>query len=431
MALPNNVLQQVQTYQKSELAYLLNAFCFVNLSNKKFKDFENRTANLGDTVTFDLPYRFNTYNGLVVTFQDTVQRVHSLTCSQAANVSQAFSNQQFIFNVKQYMNEIGEGAVKELGTQIESDVALNTISGVRSGLTGALQTNSGPYRFYGDGKTPINSFGQLAQALSNFRDFGAAKNDTRGILPMTVVSQIVNSGLNQFTMDRNNEMAMSWMLGRFSECDWYESNLLPIHYAGTVGNTAAPNNILTVVSTNDPTGANITQITFSGAGVSDPNAIKAGDLLQFNDGVSGQPNLRFLTFIGHKPSAQPVQIRATADAGSDGGGNVTVSIYPPLVSQPLEDQNLNHNIAAGMKATPLPDHRAGLIYSGNALFLAMPQLPEEVPFPTANQVDKDSGAAIRHYYGSLFGQNQRGYVRDSIWGSTLVPEYSMRIAFPV
>lgn len=431
MALPNNILQQVQTYQKSDLALLLNSYVFINQANKKFKNFQEKTANLGDTVTFDLPYRFNTVNNLVVTFQDTVQRVHSLTCSQQVSSSQAFSAQQFIFNVKQYMQEIGKGAVAEIGSQIEYDVGLNCVSGVRNNITGLLQTNSGPYRFYGDGKTPINSFGQLAQALANFRDYGAAKSDTKGILPVTVVSQIVNSGLNQFTMDRNNTMAMSWMLGRFSNCDWFESNLLPVHYAGNVGNAAAPNNVLTVVSTNDPTGTNITQITFSGASINDADAIKAGDLIQFNDGVANRTNLRYLTFIGHKPSSQPVQIRATADAGSDGSGNVTVDIYPPLVSVQNQFQNLNTALIAGMQATPLPDHRAGLIYSGDALYIAMPQLPDQVPFPTSNEADKDSGAAIRHYYGALFGQNQQGYVRDAIWGSTIVPEYCMRLVFPI
>lgn len=84
-----------------------------------------------------------------------------------------------------------------------------------------------------------------------------------------------------------------------------------------------------------------------------------------------------------------------------------------------------------MQVTPLPSHRAGLIYSGDQFYLAMPQLPDESPFTTVNTQDKDSGASIRHYFGSQFGQNVRAYVRDSIWGSTLVPENSMRLIFPL
>src|SRR5579859_569105 len=232
MALPSNILQNVQTYQKAELAWLLNSFCFISHANKKFKDFNSLTANLGDTVTFDLAPRYVTYGGLVITQQQSTQRVMPLTCSQAANVTAAYSDQQFIFNVREYMDRFGEAAMKELGTAIESDLAQNIISNVtindpQNANFGVTNTASGPYRFFGDGVTAINSYGQLAQALANFRDYGANDRKVRGYLPMISVPAIVSSGLNQFAVNRNNEIANSWELGRFSECDWYESNLLP------------------------------------------------------------------------------------------------------------------------------------------------------------------------------------------------------------
>jgi hypothetical protein len=440
MAAPNNILQNVQTYQKAELAFLLNSFCGISLTNKKFQNFQDKTANLGDTVTFDLAPRYITYNGLVITQQPSVQRVQSLVCSQAANTSAGYTDQQFLFNVREYMDRFGEAAMKELGSQIEADILRNVVSGVRindpqNSSFGSLQVNSGPYRFYGDGVTQINSFGQLAQALANFRDLGASPSKVRGILPMTIIPGIVSTGLQQFALDRNDKMSMSWMLGKFSECDWYQSNLLPIHVSGTIGDTAAPNNIMTVVSTNDPTGANVTQITFTEpTGGTDANAIKAGDLFQFNDGVSGQPNMRALTFIGHNVSAQPVQFRATADAATV-AGSVTVSIQTingvGLVSAQNQNQNINNVIQAGMKVTPLPSHRAGVIYSGDQFYLAMPQLPDQDPFTTVNMVDKDSGASIRHYFGSQFGQNVRSYVRDSIWGSCMPSDNCLRLVFPL
>ncbi len=437
MAVPNNVLQNVQTYQKAELAWLLNSFCLIHEANKRFKDFNTSVpANLGDTVTYDLPPRYITFNGLVITQQPSAQRVQPLSVTQAFNVSAGYTDQQFIFNVRQYMERFGESAVLELGSKVEADIAKNMISGVtindpQNANFGALQTNSGPYRFYGDGTTPINSFGQLAQALANFRDFGAAKNKTRGFLPMTIVPNIVNSGLNQFALNRNNEMANDWELGSFSMCDWYESNLLPTQVSGTIGNAASPNNIITVVSTNDPTGANVTQITFTEptSGTSS-TAMLPGDMFQFNDGVSGQPNLRFLTYIGHSPSAQPVQNRATNTAATT-AGTFTVNLAVPLVWAQNANQNVNVPIVAGMKATVVPTHRAGMIDSGDQLYLAMPVLPDQDPFTTVNTQDKESGASIRHYFGVQFGQNVRSYVRDEIHGSTLNQDNSMRLIFPI
>lgn len=412
MAVPNNILQQVQTYQESNLAYLQNLNCFVATANTKFKNFEKLTANLGDTVTFDLPPRFTTAASLVATFQSADQRVENLTVDKAINVSYAFTAQQFIFNVEDYMQNFGKAAVMEMSAEIEADIATVCVEA--------------PYRFYGDGVTPINSYGQLAAALAMYRNYGAAKDNTKFYLSDIAQSAIVNTGLNQFATDRNNKSANSWDVGDFDRAAFYVSNLLPVHTAGTIGEDGT---VLTVVSVVKDTDDAVIQIVFSGAGT-DVDAVKAFDKFQFSDGVSGQTNLRYLTFIGHKVSSNPVQFRALSNAASS-GGNVTIDVYPPLKASQGNTRNLNVEIAAGMQVTALPSHRAGMITAGNPLFLGMPMLPEEVPFPTGNEVDPDTGVSLRMYYGSLFGQNQRGMIHDAIWGKKAVPEYVMSVIFPL
>src|SRR5262249_59282083 len=119
-------------------------------------------------------------------------------------------------------------------------------------------------------------------------------------------------------------------------------------------------------------------------------------------------------------------------AASNGGGQVTIPIYPPLISTVGDiNQNINNPIASGMQLKALPTHKAGMIISGDAFFLGMPSLPDQEPFPTANKADSDSGASIRFTYGSTFGQNQTGFIYDSIWGAVIVPEYAMRVVFPL
>jgi len=416
---PTNILQQVITYQESSLAYLVNLNCFVTTSNTKFKDFENKIANLGDTVTFDKPPRFITANSLIANFQGSVQRVQTLTVNQAQNVAYDFTAQQMLFNVEDYMHIFGKSAIEELSANIEANIAQNCV------------TNT--FRFYGDGVTPITTFNQLAKALALFRTFGAAKNDTKGYISDIAVPDIVGSGLNQFAMERNDETAMSWELGPFSRCEWYQSNLLPVHIAGTEG---IQGSTLTVVSTTTDASGAVTSITFSGThSATDANSVLQYDKFEFVDNVSGFNNLRFLTFIGHQVSQAPVQFQATANAAASGSA-VTVSIYPPLVvgatnSGDSDAQNINYPIVAGMQVTVLPSHRSGVITSGNPLFLAMPRLPDQDPFYTANEYDPDTGVSMRMYWGTIFGQNQQGFVHDCIWGSTLVQEYSMAIIFPL
>lgn len=416
MTVPANFLQQVQTYQMAQLAFLGNYGAFIHESNKKFQNFENLTANLGDTVTYELTPRFVSQQGLVVNYQPTQQRVQTLICDQGFNTSYSYTNQQFIFNVEDYMMRVGKAAIHELATEVESNVA--------------QLAETAPYRFYGNGINQIDSFGQLAQMLAFFRNYGAPKDTLKVFISDMVEPLIVNTGLNQFTLDRNNELANSWEVGAWNGVEYFRSNLLPIHYAGTVGNT--PNLELTVVSTNDPTGNNITQITVSGAAVSDANAIKKYDSLQLVDNVSGFPNMRYLTFIGHKPSSNPVQLQVTADAASDSSGNIVLNISPALCATVGNaNQNIQFNVVAGMKISVLPDHRCGLVVSGNAMMLAMPKLPDQRPYDTATSTDPETGASLRLTYGAVLGQNQLCWVNDVIWGTSLAGEYCMKMVTPV
>lgn len=441
-SLPENILRAVQTWQPSGLAYFENLMCFGEQANKKFKDFQKMEGNLGSTVTFDVPPDSIGANGLVATFQGSTQKLESLTCDQAYNVSRMFTNQQDVFNLEstKYMDVFGKADVEELASSIEANLALNTHSAVpvmsvdengQSVPTGALHTESGPYRFYGDGSTAINSYQQLQQAVTNFKNPGAPQN-IKVILPDVIVPSVVGSSLTQFVPSRNDDIAMSWEIGDFGtpRVKYLQSNLLPTHISGTVGNSADPNNILTVVSTNDPTGKNVTQITFSSPITTDAQAVLAGDVFQFLWNISGQQNLYLLTYRGHVVSSQPVQNRATVDAALS-GGQVTVTLATPLIWSPGPAQNINVPITAGMKVQVMPSHKCGLVLGGDAFFLAMPQLPDEAPYPTMSKNDPDTGFSLRMYYGSVFGKNQRGMIYDNTWGSHMVPKYCMRMLFPL
>lgn len=430
MATPDNILQQVETYQDAAVAYLDNLNCFVPTLNTKLVEFENKTAQLGTTVNIELPYRYRAANGLVINFQASEQRLHPLTVMQAKNIGYAFTEQDFIYNTQRYMEKFGKGAIEEISAEVEKCIALNAISAApvmtlnsngQSIPTGALKTADGPFRFYGDGTTPINSFGQLAKAESFYREYGAARGSANVYLPNMAVSAIIDSGLNQFVNNRNEKMAMSWDLGTYkgSNCNYMRSNLLPVHTSGNLGEAGTT---LTVVSIN----AAGTQLTLSGAGGADANAIKSGDLGQFLQSAG----LNFLTFIGHSRSDCPVQFRIISDAASS-GGNVTVDITPPLISDATANQNINTPIIAGMQLKFMPSHKAGLLVGGDAFYLAMPPMPRKVPYPTANKKSTLTGVSVRNYYGSTFGGNLDGYVNDLIFDNALLQDYCMRLLFPL
>jgi hypothetical protein len=413
----SNQLVQVQTYQRSGLGALYNQNPWINTANMKFKNFDDLTRfyNLGDTVNFDLPPRFVGVNTLVANFEAAQQRLQPLTIDQQYSVSYSFSAQQMLFNVEDYMDQFGLGAVVQIGNKVGANVAQNA--------------RTIPFRCFGDGRSQITSFQQYAQALANFRNFGDPGYPTCVYVDDVTIPAVIASGLQQFVMNRNEEIGNSWELGTFSRAEFYSTNLLPVHIAGAYGQGAGLTLTITSIS---PDG---TTISFSSSGGAEASALNKYDILTLDP--SGVAGLFFLQFTGYEQSAQKVQVRVTANASSDSGGNVTATVYPPLVSkvdQPLNNsQNINLSLASlvGVQATIAGNRRCGLITGANPLYVGMPRLPEMIPFPTGNETDIKTGVAMRQYYGSVFGQNIQAMVHDIIWGSTAVPEYTMQIAYPL
>lgn len=432
----SNVLQDVQTYQASGLALLQNMCVHVKTANSKFKDFQKMVGNLGDTITFDLPLRFTSTQGLVASFQGVDQRKLQLVADQSNNVAISVTNPELVFNLENgpedFMAYAGQSALADLASKVDSSIAKNWDSSTMNQETGALNTFSGPYRFFGNGSDPISSYQQIGRMIMLFKNYGFSHEGLKLYFPDTIIPDIIGTGFNQFVPEKNNENVNSWELGRWKPqaADIYSSNLMPIHESG---NTGVDGDVLTVVSVNDPTGQNVTQIVVSGAtgsGGTDANAVKSGDIFQIKDGVSGHPNMRYLTFTGYLPSANPVQFRVTADAAS-AGGNVTLTITPALNWAGGNTKNLQHPIAVGMQILSFPSHRCGGVLGNNAMYVGMPRLPNDDPYATSNEVDAYSGVSIKLAYGAIPFQNQRGFQYSEVHGSVIVPEQSMRMVVPL
>lgn len=414
----SNIYQNVALYQESMLPLLENLDPFYMLSNKKFAHFNENTYSYGSTVTFDLPSRVRVTDGLVAAFDAVEQRQFALTVDKQKNGSYVVDDANHVlFHQQEWAQKFGRSFVSEMGTTVGSDIAT------------VAEKNT--YRTYGDGVTAINSIQQIAQMLADLRNYGSGDTRAKVILPDVKMPAIVNNGLEQFVTKRNDTFANSWELGSWNNADFYTSNLLPTHLSGTAGNNQDPLVIDSINVAGD-------QLTISGITV-DAGAFKENDIITLDPNqlyagtTSGGLGAKFLTFIGHIPSSQKVQVRVTADADA-AAGVATVNIFPALNSTVgNRDENVNFDItavAADMQAVALDSHVCGLVFTSNPLFCATPRLPEKTPFPSASAMS-DNGLSMRLSYGSIFDQGQMGWITDMIYGYKMVDEYAMRIAFPV
>jgi hypothetical protein len=416
MSAVSNTLVQVIEYTKSGLGLLENSNPFIANVNKKYKDFQKQyPMNKGATISWDAPPRMIAQDSLIVTFTGVQQRQFSMTVDQEAAVPFAFTAQEQIFNVDDYMNVFGKSAIATLASKVGRNLALNAINHT--------------YRAVDFTQGGVTNISQYASMLEKLRNVGASMDGEAKIyIPDIGVSQVVSSMLNQFVTGENEKLRNSWDLGslRVSNARFYQSNLLPIHTAGDAGQNQRT---LTFVSIN----GDGTAITFSGAGTSVTDSLKEGDIITI-DATSGQ-GLYFLQAIGGGVSQQKVQVRVTADADSNGSGNVVAQVYPALIdieNNPTDvNANINIPLTTSMTATVANSHRAGFAYTDNPFYMGMPKLPDEDPYKTASVMHEKTGTSLRMYTGSVFAQNQRGSVYDCIWGSTLIDEYAIRLMFPV
>jgi len=445
MIYDNNVFQNVVTFNKKIVQDAVGQNCFLEkVCSSLTKDAHiDSPKNLGAVINYEMPYNFVAQDGLVVNeLQAIVQNVYSLTLTQQANVGISNTSQEEILNFdkEDFKPLTAEARGKALGAKVEQQLASHANSSATYGTTtsgliaGQPMYMSGPTRFadfVSDG-TGLTSLQQLAQMVDNFAMMDVIEEEHRVIMPSNRYAPIVANSLGQFVPKRNDETAASWELGTWGHpgVEYLKSNKLPIQRAGTIGNDKIA---LTVVRTNDPTGENITSITFSGAG--------SGDTINYGDVGYLLPTsgLTATTFYGHVPTDQAVQFRCIATVTADVNGNITVPVVTNTYTQGQGlngivgtiTQNISGNIVAGMQAKFVPDHLCGLYVTGRSFLLAMPPLPNYKPFTCTVDVDPDTGCSMRTYIQPMPTANKTALVNDCIWDAVLISRPCLRICLPL
>ncbi len=443
---PTNFLQNVATYQKLTIAEMTNQNYTIKHGNHMADNIANLSGNLGTTLNYIVAPMSTTSRSLAAPPTGISQTLQPLTVDQQFQNSQAISDVQFLFNFDRNSYEKIQGRANaiSIATSFEQASMLNAISEMPSyddkgNITG-VHTEQGPYRFFGDGSTDISSVTKMAEMAYAFKEIGFAHDKFHAILPSSVVSKLISTQLAQFTIDRNNSASANWELGSLKGIvglEFFESNLMPQHIAGQVGQAEAPANVVTVVSTNSPTGEDITEITVTvDASLSNTaDAFKIGDMCQFVQGVAGKADIRQVVVYGKKPTRLPAQMLITADSATV-GTTATIKIRTAngkgLCSQA---GNLNQNISApivpGTKIQIMPSHEAGLVHSGNQLYVATPKLPDTYPYNSSTYTDPDSMLSLRWYAGFNLDYKTHQMTMDMIAALGLLPNNCMRLMFPL
>ena len=409
-----NNLIDVATYADRATPFLANTNPWLGASNSKYTGISGIPGQLGATALIKTPIQTTVTRSLKYNTQGWNQQYKSITIDSQYSDSIAVSTTQYIFNVEDFLQDTARPMISNIGTAIGSDASQLAVSNT--------------YRFFGSTSIPFTSQNDLGRAVAAFRNYGAAPMGTKGFLYDNTVADIIAGQSNAFTPSLNDEYVNSWELGKFAQTDWMSTNIMATHIAGTEGNAGST---LTVVSTTLDADNRVTAITFSGTdSATDADSIKKWDKLYFVPNAT-YPAPYYKVYNGDVVSGNVVQMRAEADAAAS-GSQVTVNIYPPLsASNGAYPSNINTTIVPGMTVKVLASHKAGLLYSGDALYVAVPPLPDQDPFQSKVATDPDSGLSLMFSGGWLLGQAQYTFGYSCVAGYTLIDQMAMCLVQPL
>jgi len=436
MAVPANNFVDVAAYSMAGMKFLDNYRPAIKYANKKFKDFNRIPGNRGIATTWELTPKVVFVSGTltVAAFDSTDQRIHTHINNDKGYVAHAIDAEEEIYNdAYDYMNRIGRSAMISIGDAVEANI---------------VNRFTETYRFFELDDNSLLTYRNLAAAISVFDNYGAQRDPQQYMfVPDILMPSFIDNGLNQFATDRNNKIANSWEVADITGTKVLSAQILPEHIAGAGPNLVVPDVLtLTAVSVDGGT------LTFDGASIDTSGTpgvfyFNKGDLIEFKlDTVNGP--LKYLFFNNGSNdslvSANNVQCVVDADADSDVGGTVIVTINNnatgdrnPLIFDPAVDKLTNLSralvtggVGVGDEIRTIGNHRAGLICNSQALFASLPRLPNEGPYMSSfNEADPGTGISVRLTYGAKPFEDFKGFVWSVYFGTSIVPENAMRLIF--
>lgn len=278
------------------------------------------TEGRGESVTMKLPNSYEATNGPVMTMQDTVIGTVPVAIDKWATVGIQYTDKERTFSVIRFREETLVPAMRAIANKIDRDIWLASL----------LSNN-----WVGNAGTAVNGWDDVGRARQRLLE-GAAPGPYVGIM-----SPADGTGLmNAFTALSNTQPAAKSALedaklGRVAGMDLHETQNLPTLTTGTRVNGAG---LQSNGASQTSTWANV-RTTQTQSLVCDGFAagatVKAGEVFTLGNVAAGLLDVNPVpgdSTLGKPPLPYLKQFVVTSDATADGGGNITLTIWPAIIT---------------------------------------------------------------------------------------------------
>lgn len=397
---------------KTAVRILENELVMAGMVYRGYEDEFDKKVNgysVGDTITVRKPTDFTVRDGAVMSSQDVTEGKTTIVVDKQKGVDFAFTSKELTLNIDELAERVIKPAMVQLANQVDLDVM--------------AQYKNIPNWVGTPGQT-VDSFADFAKAPTRL-DLGAVPQDTRAaVLSPTDYWAMAGS---QTALYMQNVAQGAYRKGRIGEIggvDTYMSQNVPTHTVGPLGGTPLVNGGAQGVTYATVKDTGTQSLITDGWTASAAARVKAGDVFTIA-GVydvnpvtkATLPHLKMFTVV--------------ADASSDGSGNATLTISPPIVSSGAF-QTVSavpaDNAAMTFLGTASTGYAQNLVFHKNAFALVVVPL---VKPPGAIDVSRETYKNITARVIPVYdGTNDKSAWRlDILYGvKTIDPRLAVRLS---
>ncbi len=386
------------------LAMFANNAPFVMTASRIYQDdFVSSGYKIGDTLQVRRQNHFIVGDGSVATPQSIIETVESIVVAHQYHALIAYTIQDLSLRIEDFSRLFIAPAIQEVITQMEKDIASSAEQELNF--------------FTGTAGVAINSFTTVDTAGAKLLEQGVnIASDAYMAMTVRDGSSLKGALLNNFTPVFNEDIVRSSAIGHLSYFDIFQSQNIKRHTAGAGPRLHSADALLVngaVASGNT--------IVMDGATISVTDYFVVGDVISIAGVQSVNP-------VGRAATGQDMQWVVTANASSDGAGNITVLVSPSIISDTLNpNRNVSNAVPNDAAVTMVGSHNVNVAYPSRGLDIVCPPLYKlQVPYASV-AVDPETGLSLAvTQTGDILGY--QNYMRiDLLCGFKWHQQYAVRV----
>lgn len=348
---------------KASLAILENDLTVFKRFYRAHESEYDQTVNgykKGATISIRRPADFTVRTGATMSTQDVIEGYTQLSVDTQKGIDFQFTSQELTLQIGDLAERVLKPAMSNLINNITSDV-----------LTSLYQ---GTYNFVGTMGTRVTTFAGYSKAPERLDEMAVPQEGRTSVLCPNDYWGLAGGNSSVYVSDIAREAIRKGEIGELGGIETLMSQVTPTHTVGPMGGTPLVNGASQNVTYDTAKNTWSQSLITDGWTAAAASRVKQGDVFTIANVYMVNPKTKAATNILQ-------QFVVNADGSSDGSGNLTLNISPPIISATGPYQTVNaapaDNAALTFLGTGSTAYRQNLAWHTNAMALAM--VPLEMP----------------------------------------------------